>query len=129
MKPMDSGEEPRSAPPRSAPLCAPRVHSEKASNEELQSINEELRSTTEELEASREELQYVEDGGKGFGTAILKDQREGRAGFGLFDIRERLRLFDGSLEVDTAPGKGTRATIIAPFRAGIFESKGQREVL
>ena len=37
-------------------------------------------------------------------------------GFGLFSIRERLELLGGRMEVDAAPGRGTRVTIVAPRR-------------
>lgn len=54
----------------------------------------------------------VEDEGRGF------SQKAGEVGasrgFGLFNIGERLRLLEGSLEIDTAPGKGTRVRMSVP---------------
>jgi signal transduction histidine kinase len=35
-------------------------------------------------------------------------------GFGLFSIRERLDLIGGNLEIDSAPGKGSRFILTAP---------------
>jgi signal transduction histidine kinase len=35
-------------------------------------------------------------------------------GFGLFSIRERLALLGGELQIHSAPGKGTRATVTVP---------------
>jgi CheY-like chemotaxis protein len=38
-------------------------------------------------------------------------------GFGLFNIRQRLELMGGRLEVESAPGEGARITILAPANA------------
>jgi len=35
-------------------------------------------------------------------------------GFGLFSIRERLELLGGRLEIDSAPGRGSRFRLLAP---------------
>jgi PAS domain S-box-containing protein len=40
-------------------------------------------------------------------------------GLGLFRIRERLELFDGRLEIDSAPGRGSRFTLSVPMTAAI----------
>jgi signal transduction histidine kinase len=34
--------------------------------------------------------------------------------FGLFSVRERISLFGGHFEIDSAPGAGTRVTVIMP---------------
>ncbi|HSQ78201.1 MAG TPA: sensor histidine kinase, partial [Nitrospirota bacterium] len=58
----------------------------------------------------------VEDNGKGF-EAAKNDLHPGRhGGFGLFSIRERLRLLGGHLEVDSTPGRGARVVVTAPIR-------------
>ena len=54
----------------------------------------------------------VADQGKGFIPA-LKGQ-----GFGLAGITERVELINGRVEIDSAPGKGTTVTVIAPARPG-----------
>jgi CheY-like chemotaxis protein len=36
-------------------------------------------------------------------------------GFGLFSIRERMSLIGGQLDIDSAPGKGSRFSITAPM--------------
>lgn len=59
----------------------------------------------------------VEDDGVGFDVSGLNSQAHRQAGFGIFSIRERLRLLDGRLEIESAPGKGTRATIVAAVKA------------
>jgi PAS domain S-box-containing protein len=54
----------------------------------------------------------VEDEGRGFDPDTLEPKTEG--GFGLFSVRERLRLFGGHLEIDSTPGNGTRMTAVLP---------------
>ncbi len=51
----------------------------------------------------------VEDHGTGFDAAASQGGR--RDGFGLFSIRERLTAAGGKLVMQSAPGKGTRATL------------------
>ena len=49
----------------------------------------------------------VTDDGRGFNVGgIGSPGREG--GFGLFSIRERVKSFNGSMLIESAPGKGTR---------------------
>ncbi len=55
----------------------------------------------------------VRDSGLGFDPADVRD-REGTAGsYGLFSLRERLESLGCSVEVESAPGAGTRVTILA----------------
>ena len=57
----------------------------------------------------------VSDRGIGFEAEGLDHRSEaGQVGWGLFSIRERLTLLGGRLEIDTAPGKGTRMRLVAP---------------
>ena len=51
----------------------------------------------------------VTDNGRGFDPAACPGVTEGH--FGLQGIRERLRGHSGSLEIDSAPARGTRVTI------------------
>ena len=56
---------------------------------------------------------HVVDNGCGFSTdaaATTDDQH----GFGLFSVRERLKLMGGHLEIRSAPGEGTHVTVHAP---------------
>ncbi len=61
----------------------------------------------------------VRDHGQGFDPAIaLADEGDQMVrGFGLFSIRERLLLMGGCMEIDSAPGRGTCITLIAPVKA------------
>lgn len=54
----------------------------------------------------------VSDNGIGFETQI--DNNKLNSGFGLFSITERLDGIKGRFEIDSAPGKGTRAMVIIP---------------
>jgi PAS domain S-box-containing protein len=56
----------------------------------------------------------VLDDGVGIQKADCQGAELPGTGFGLFSIRERLELMGGRLEVHSAPGKGTRVTIISP---------------
>lgn len=57
----------------------------------------------------------VEDNGVGFYISEAS-QIGGIGGFGLFSIRERLRHFGGSLQIQSEPGRGTRVTLLAPLK-------------
>lgn len=54
----------------------------------------------------------VEDAGAGFDPAALTEAAT--SGLGLASVRERLELVGGLLDVDSAPGAGTRVTIEVP---------------
>ena len=56
----------------------------------------------------------VFDEGAGWAKADVKLDSATTSGFGLFSIRERLELMGGRLEIETAPGRGTRVSIWAP---------------
>jgi PAS domain S-box-containing protein len=56
----------------------------------------------------------VEDHGAGFDVSDTNANQDG-GGFGLFGVRERLKNIEGSLQIASAPGKGTKAIIRAPI--------------
>jgi signal transduction histidine kinase len=58
----------------------------------------------------------VSDEGAGFDPQRLADPAHDSAGFGLFSVRERLSHLGGQLEVQSAPGQGSRFTMTAPAR-------------
>ena len=67
--------------------------------------------------AQREEMieVTVSDEGAGFDPAQLL-KRDGKSGgFGLFNIRERLELQGGAMEIHSAPGSGSRFVLLAPL--------------
>ena len=56
-------------------------------------------------------MMSVEDEGVGFDHETLPP------GFGLFSIRERLNHLGGRIQIDSAPGAGTRVLVVAPMTA------------
>ena len=56
----------------------------------------------------------VADEGPGFDPATLATRDFGRGGFGLANIRHRAALLGGELHIDSAPGEGTRMTLLVP---------------
>ena len=65
-------------------------------------IKLELRSANHEI------IMCIADNGNGF------DQHNVKKGLGLSNILERVKLFDGRVDLDTAPGKGCRLTVTIP---------------
>lgn len=63
------------------------------------------------LQGEQELVIVVSDGGKG----LAAEQAEDR-GSGLANIRHRLELVDGRLEIESMPGHGTRVRIRLPLR-------------
>jgi signal transduction histidine kinase len=60
----------------------------------------------------------VADNGTGFDPAAAERLPGSGSGFGLFNIRQRVEGLGGCLEIESAPGKGTRATIRVPVSNG-----------
>jgi len=57
----------------------------------------------------------VTDDGGGFDPVRLEAPTE-KGGYGLYSIQERLTAFNGSLQIDSAPGSGTSATLRLPSK-------------
>jgi PAS domain S-box-containing protein len=55
----------------------------------------------------------VADHGSGFDLTTVEDDRD-LDSFGLFSVRERLRAVGGCVEIQSAPGQGTRILLRAP---------------
>lgn len=55
----------------------------------------------------------VEDQGSGFDPRVMSVDESNR--FGLFSIREEVRLSGGTIEIDSAPGQGARIDVRIPF--------------
>lgn len=67
----------------------------------------------------------VSDRGPGFDPAKIDAQKIRIGGFGLFSIRERVSSIGGEFEIQSAPGRGTRVTLLAP-RGCILPDKPQK---
>jgi len=59
----------------------------------------------------------VEDEGVGFDPARIDGRTPALGGYGLLTARERLAAMGGTLAIDSAPGSGTRATVVLPHAA------------
>jgi len=80
------------------------------------------------LEGDNQLCITVSDDGIGFEPARLDDRSSaGEVGWGLFSIRERLTLLGGRVEIDSAPGKGTRVRLVAPLVPA--QSSGRHDAL
>jgi two-component system NarL family sensor kinase len=95
-----------------AALCIFRVVEESLTNigKHSQAVQAQVDLSTDE---SGSRL-TIADQGIGFDPAML----ETKAGLGFVSMRERLRLVQGTIRIDTAPSKGTRIEVWVP-RGGI----------
>ena len=57
----------------------------------------------------------VEDEGRGFDPDSQNLEPTDNGGFGLFNIRERIDLMGGSIDISSKPGEGTKIAICAPL--------------
>ena len=74
------------------------------------------------LAASNDHVEVtVSDDGVGFDRESVAPQPGKAEGFGLFSIRERLELLGGRLEIDSAPGRGSRFRLLAPQKCNAGE--------
>jgi NarL family two-component system sensor histidine kinase LiaS len=60
----------------------------------------------------QEVILMVVDDGVGYSPESVSLERNQSGALGLFHLRERLAYFGGRLETESAPGKGTKASII-----------------
>ncbi|MFQ6014911.1 MAG: GAF domain-containing sensor histidine kinase [Anaerolineae bacterium] len=58
----------------------------------------------------------VRDDGRGFDLAEVEESYDERTSLGLLNMRERAELVDGTLTIDSAPGRGTTVTAVVPFQ-------------
>lgn len=61
----------------------------------------------------------VRDEGVGFDPQEIRAREGTVGGFGLFSIRERLELLGGGLEIESAPGAGSRFLLSVPMGTGL----------
>jgi signal transduction histidine kinase len=72
-------------------------------------------SASIEMTCQHDQLRIlVADAGSGFDPSHCPQETDLTAGYGLFSIRERLQQIGGCLQIDSAPGAGTRASITVP---------------
>ena len=77
-------------------------------------------AVVELTEGDRDVHVTVRDDGEGFDPATKSD------GFGLLGMRERAELLDGSVSIDSTPGRGTTVSATFPARRRETESPASR---
>jgi signal transduction histidine kinase/ActR/RegA family two-component response regulator len=72
----------------------------------------------------------VEDKGVGFDLLAMATQKNSplSSKFGLFSIRERMKVMGGRFEFHSAPGQGTRAALVLPLSPRSQQALAQRAV-
>lgn len=60
----------------------------------------------------------VSDDGSGFDPGQIGPHGRMRSGFGLFSIQERISVMGGKMEIESAPGKGSRFKLTVPLSMG-----------
>ncbi len=97
----------------------------------FQSVRELLFNVVKHAEVSRATLAtrvdgqdiaiVVADAGAGFDPAAI--QPIGISGLGMRSIQERLAFLGGRMEIDAAPGRGSRFTLTVPQRAAVHSTR------
>ncbi len=57
----------------------------------------------------------VKDNGVGFDMSLVTDNYEARGSFGMVNMHERAEMVGGTLDLQSAPGKGTAVTVMIPI--------------
>lgn len=65
----------------------------------------------------------VQDQGPGFDVDRVLDTYDQRSSLGMQNMRERAKLVDGDLRIDSAPGRGTRIALVARLPARASKEK------
>ncbi len=60
----------------------------------------------------------IEDNGVGFDVDAVTASYDRRGSLGLVNMRERAELIEGTLRIQSVPGRGTKITIALPLRSG-----------
>jgi signal transduction histidine kinase len=57
----------------------------------------------------------IEDDGKGFDLQAVTENYSSRGSLGMVNMRERAELINGTLRLESEPGRGTAITLIVPL--------------
>ncbi len=63
----------------------------------------------------------VQDDGVGFDQGAVDANYDRRGSLGMINLRERAELLNGNLNIESAEGRGTKITLIAPIRDSILK--------
>lgn len=66
-------------------------------------------------------LLEIADNGVGFDLQAISGNYERRGSLGMINLQERSQLINGLLNIDTAPGKGTRVRIFIPLNDTAYQ--------
>lgn len=89
-----------------------------AARQLLQNVARHARATVVTIRTAVRDGNFeltVSDTGVGFNVSDLTFLPTQQGGFGLYSIRERLIIIGGTLEIDSAPGRGTQVLVRAPL--------------
>ena len=67
-------------------------------------------------------LLEIEDSGVGFDLAEVQDNYEQRGSLGMVNLHERAEIIHGILQIDSAPGQGTRISVSIPMTVEAAEA-------
>ncbi|MBN2303613.1 MAG: GAF domain-containing protein [Anaerolineae bacterium] len=61
----------------------------------------------------------IEDNGKGFDVNAVDANYDQRGSLGMINMRERTELVEGQIRIQSAPGVGTKISILVPLQPGV----------
>jgi signal transduction histidine kinase len=64
----------------------------------------------------------IQDNGVGFDIEAMRKNYGERGSLGMVNMEERVAIFEGLLNIESAPNKGTRISIFAPIQAGNYSA-------
>ncbi len=67
----------------------------------------------------------IQDDGVGFDVEAITGNYEKRGSLGMVNMRERVALIDGTLQLESAKGQGTKITVIVPLKEPV-EHRSER---
>jgi len=74
------------------------------------------------LQVDEQRRLYIEVQDRGRGFDPVADRKAAGSHFGLFSVKERMEAMGGRLDLKSAPGQGTTATLVLPLE-GMCEAK------
>lgn len=61
-------------------------------------------------------LAQVADNGRGFDVEAVESRYGSRGSLGLINLKERAQLVGGTINIESAPGQGTKVTLLVPIK-------------
>ena len=100
-----------------------------AVRELLTNVSKHAKAQTTKVTVARRGITIrviVEDDGTGFNPGKMHPKMMKNEGFGLFNIKERLRHLGGKLEVESDRGHGTVVVLIAPLKRTLRKTRRKK---